>query len=40
MSARASPRPPVVAVMGTFGEGNTGDDVMLLATIEGVRLSA
>lgn len=23
--------------MGTFGEGNTGDDVMLLATIAGVR---
>ena len=23
--------------MGTFGEGNTGDDVMLLATVAGVR---
>ncbi|MDH4195905.1 MAG: polysaccharide pyruvyl transferase family protein [Candidatus Aminicenantes bacterium] len=37
MRARSSPRPPVVAVMGTFGEGNTGDDVMLLATVAGVR---
>jgi len=36
MPGRSSPRPPVVAVMGTFGEGNTGDDVLLLATVAGV----
>ncbi len=36
-SARSSHCPPVVAVMGTFGEENTGDDVMLLATVAGIR---
>jgi polysaccharide pyruvyl transferase WcaK-like protein len=26
-----------ISIMGTFGEGNTGDDILLLATIQGIK---
>lgn len=26
-----------ISIMGTFGEGNTGDDILLLSTIQGIK---